>query len=187
MSTLQPTLLDPYVMYRFPNMHGYRRNELFEAYCCHYLTPSVCAHLVDEALMHAERHGWDTRRHSAHPTTDLELLKITSLEQWARQQLSDTILPTMAFSYNFATSELSIEDMFFVKYEACDDAEAAETAEVEPSMGAIEAGCRDRLGIHRDGSLLSFSILLSDPLTFNGGGTRIAQLPKPRNQFQNQM
>ena len=44
---------------------------------------------------------------------------------------------------------------------------------------ADAVGPQDRLAFHRDGSLLSFSILLSDPADFDGGGLRFHSLGPP--------
>ena len=45
-------------------------------------------------------------------------------------------------------------------------------AESQPACGGdCQAGGRDRLEVHVDGSEVSFTVLLSDPATFTGGGT----------------
>ena len=75
--------------------------------------------------------------------------------------LVGVVLQTLAFHYGFEVEDLSVRDVFVAKYAA---------------VGAHQ----DRLPLHRDGNLLSFSILLSEPgIDFAGGGLRFACLPEP--------
>ena len=103
---------------RHSDTHYCASRQLFEAYRCSYLNPSECAWLTDLALTHAAEHGWNTVRHREHPTTDLRLGDIPAMKSWAVEQLTSTILPTLAVSYNFEREQLTCCDLFFVKYEA---------------------------------------------------------------------
>jgi hypothetical protein len=79
------------------------------------------------------------------------------------QQLRDAILPTVAYLYDFQQSELTVCDLFVVRYTA--------------SSGSGKD--QSKLPAHRDGNLLSFNILLSNPNTeFKGGGTHFYSLSK---------
>jgi hypothetical protein len=79
------------------------------------------------------------------------------------QQLRDVILPTAAHLYDFQQSELTVCDLFVVRYTA------------NTGSGKDQS----KLPAHRDGNLLSFNILLSNPDTdFRGGGTHFFSLCK---------
>jgi predicted 2-oxoglutarate/Fe(II)-dependent dioxygenase YbiX len=126
------------------------RNELFWIYVSHCLTRSECEWLVSEADAHGD---WTTQRHKSAPTTDMEVLKVPTLRDWLQERSRRVIFPTLAACYGFHASELHYMDLFLVRY----DAEAS--------------GAQRGLMAHRDRSLLSFNILLSDPSAFDGGGT----------------
>ena len=64
------------------------------------------------------------------------------------------MIPTLASLFDVRVRDLSFDDLFVVKY----DAEAT--------------GGQRSLAEHYDDTLLSFSVLLSDPAVFEGGGTR---------------
>jgi hypothetical protein len=86
-----------------------------------------------------------------------------------RQQLRHVILPTVAHLYDFQQSELTVCDLFVVRYTA--------------SSGSGKD--QSKLPAHRDGNLLSFNILLSDPSTeFTGGGTHFFSLRKTTARTQ---
>ena len=169
----QPTLLEPYAVYRFPDRAGFLRNELFEAYCFHYLDSCTCEHLILKVEAHIKVHGWKLKRHIAHPTKDIEMMAVESVAPWMHKELTNTIIPTLAYSFNFQPEELVIEDLFFVKYEEC----AHDGRKAKNNQD--QHGCQDRLASHRDGSLLSFNILISDPTSFAGSVIFVFLIPPP--------
>jgi len=71
--------------------------------------------------------------------------------------MASQILPTLSalfFSSVVPAPQLYVDDLFLVKYDAM-------SLDGQPTLAP-----------HRDGSLLSFSVALNDPMTaFNGGGT----------------
>merc|ERR1712048_1481630 len=69
---------------------------------------------------------------------------------WVQVLLRDGIWPAMRLQFGINPKELWLEDCFLVKYEA--DRQAG-------------------LAKHSDDSELSFNLLLSDPDSFEGGGT----------------
>jgi hypothetical protein len=110
-----------------------------------------------QTQQYARVHGWMLGRHAYHPTTDLPCSVIPSVARWIHSQLRYTILPTLAHLYDFRQSELEVCDLFVVRYTT-----------------GTGSSIRDqsKLPAHRDGNLLSFNILLSDPnIDFKGGGT----------------
>jgi len=102
--------------------------------------------------------GWTTTRHAAYATTDLPCSSITSVDAWVRSNLRRTVLPELARRHGWLAlgeadgSRLAFRDLFFVRYSA-----------------AGQPG----LALHRDGSVISFNILLNSPSEFDGGGTFI--------------
>ena len=118
------------------------------------LAQSDCVNLIHLAEAHARAQGgWSTNRHKHHPTTDIAVSECTALQATLAPIINDIVLPTMATHYGFSSNALSMRDLFVVKYEA-------------------GHSTQDRLRPHRDGNLLSFSLLLSDPSSFDGGGLR---------------
>lgn len=132
----------------------FERTPLWAAHVCRLLEPSEIDSILSLALAHAASHGWSTSRHSHHPTTDFAVDAAPALHAALHPLVATTILPTLARLYDFEGPEetLLMRDLFFVRY---------------------EAGAQDRLTPHRDGTLLSFNVLLSEPgRDFEGGGTR---------------
>ncbi len=133
----------------------------------HLLDVVTCQHLVSLAEAHGRARGWATGRHKHFPTTDIAVTKENAPEIYDALQpnvVDGVVLPTLAAHYGqFDPTELSMADMFLVKYEA-------------KAAASEDDATQDRLAFHRDGSLLSFSILLSDPCAFEGGGLRFHSL-----------
>ncbi|CAM9471825.1 unnamed protein product [Choristocarpus tenellus] len=116
---------------------------------------------------HTAKDGWSTARHAWHPTTDIAVSSIPVLDHWARKLLLTTVLPSIADLFGFETRHLSTEGPASPSLAAC-----------LKDLFAVRyrPGTQDRLAPHRDGNLLSFNILLSEPGSFEGGGTRFAAL-----------
>ena len=178
-------VLTPHTSLWLADKKGYQRAPLWGVHVFPLLDPVTCQALIDLADVHGSVHGWSTGRHKHFPTVDIAVDQDTSPEIYDKLRPSvvdATILPTLAmhFGHFDAKTELTIADMFVVKYEAATveaEAEAAETADRSVSASSERAtGGQDRLAFHRDGSLLSFSILLSDPADFDGGGLRFHSL-----------
>jgi len=126
-----------------------------------YTLPKVwstddCERLL-EGLRAAARErpgGWTTARHRAYATTDIPSSAVPALDRWVRDSLEARVLPAMATRAGLGP-RLVFRDLFFVRYSA------------EEPRGQRE------LAVHRDGSILSFNILLNKPEDFDGGGTFI--------------
>ncbi len=118
------------------------------------LTPNECASIRKSVDLIAESDGWCTDRHDFFPTTDLLLSSAPALEPRLRELIFARIMRPLSEFYcgeAFLPEHLELREAFFVKYDATQ----------QPG-----------LPMHKDGSLFSFNILLSDPLTdFDGGGT----------------
>ena len=97
--------------------------------------------------------AWETDRHVSFPTRDVPVEVVCDDFEdavWARR-----LRPALAAAYGLPEAVLSLEDCFVARYDAAPDG----------------AGAADRLSPHRDSSLLSFNVLLSDAAAFDGGAT----------------
>lgn len=150
----------------------FSRNALWHVLVCRLLDGSRARRLIQLADEHGEAHGWSTRRHKAYPTIDIPVDESPALRREIRPFVNRLVLPTLASHYGFTTNELSVSDLFLAKYQGKYQGGAySDPAETTPS--AVDAK-QDALAPHRDMSLLSFSILLSDESEFEGGGLRFA-------------
>lgn len=106
---------------------------------------------------HVTAHGWLTKRHASHPTTDFSLRDTPPLWAVCAPIVAELVLPALHAAFFGAAvgagAVLAINDLFYVRYDA------------------DTAGAQRALEAHRDGSLLSFSIAMSAPASFEGGGT----------------
>lgn len=137
---------------------------LLAAHCCHECFSPEQIHRVTElAEAHVAEHGWLTKRHSRHPTTDFSLHDAPQVWAAAEPTVTHVVLPTLHRLYfgggggngeESSGVRLTINDLFYVRYDG------------------DTAGAQRELEPHRDGSLLSFSIALTSPSSFTGGGTR---------------
>ncbi|KAG7401625.1 hypothetical protein PHYBOEH_000157 [Phytophthora boehmeriae] len=101
----------------------------------------------------AAEQGWCQERHASYQTTDMPCHHVAGLNAWVRATLTDRLFPRIAKRYQLPkTQRLLFRDLFFVKYEA-------------------REGERSDLALHRDGSVLSFNMLLNSADEFTGGGT----------------
>ena len=175
-------VLAPHTSFWLPTRKGYECSPIWGVHLFKLLDVATCQNLIDLAEAHAAVHGWSTARHKHFPTTDIAVTPQGAPEIYNVLQpniVDGIVLPTVAanFGHFDASSELSIADMFLVKYQA----KGTATTAAGPASQAAEPASvtQDRLGFHRDGSLLSFSILLSEPTDFDGGGLRFHSLGPP--------
>ena len=116
-----------------------------------FFTNEMCKWIIYEAERFAVNNGgWTKKRHRNYPTTDLPVREITTLWTPLVNLIVKEIFPIIAENYKLNPYFLGIGDLFVVKY---------------------DVKGQDHLEFHRDGSLLSFNILLNDD--FDGGGTTI--------------
>ncbi|ETO08853.1 hypothetical protein RFI_28536 [Reticulomyxa filosa] len=95
---------------------------------------------------------WTTTRHRSYATTDIPSYYLDfQFDEWLRQLLRKFLFPSIIEKYHLSKSfEFGFKDLFFVKYS---------------SLG------QNHLQLHRDGSFVSFNLLLNDKSDFVGGGT----------------
>ena len=158
-SAIQP-LTAPHTLYSLDPSRTFERNVLWSVAVFHLLDEAAAAAVIALAEAHADTHGWSRKRHAHYPTTDIaiEPKGAPSLHQALQPLVDETILPLLAAHFGFTTAECRVHDLFLIKYECGTDNQ------------------QDRLLPHRDGNLLSFSVLLSKPADFSGGGLRFHSL-----------
>jgi ankyrin repeat protein len=118
-----------------------------------------CERILRDVKRHTSEHGWTSQRHRGHAsTTDIQCSEIETLNTYVRQTLRKRLFPELARRHEFELSSFSFRDLFFVKYSA---------SEKDGSSG------QRGVGIHRDGSIVSFNVLLNSSDEFTGGGTYI--------------
>ena len=125
------------------------------------LTDEEVAMCLQLATTYAEATGrWeqpDQERHATYATCDFAIEDCDSLESYLKSIDFDNRMWTLlSDKYTVEKEDLSYIDFFCAHYQA---------------QGERETQTMDRLEAHRDGSLLSFTVLLNSPQEFEGGGT----------------
>ena len=103
---------------------------------------------------------WTHKRHTRYPTTDQELFRFPSLDERVSSLLRTRLMPGLAVLYGLDLSELSVYDLFVIKYEH-------------------KPGEQRALPRHIDGSCFSFIVQLNALDEFVGGGTKFAHASHP--------
>jgi len=116
------------------------------------VTEAEADFMVAQAEAYAAKHGWKTERHQHYPTTDLPWRLLPTVWPLLNRTLAAVEADVHARCNLTAAEQLSVNDIFLVKYTARD-------------------GQRG-LARHRDGSFTSFNLMLSNPTDYEGGGTR---------------
>ncbi|KAJ1446516.1 hypothetical protein M885DRAFT_546156 [Pelagophyceae sp. CCMP2097] len=120
-----------------------------------------CGQVLDalhaEVARRADDHGdgWSDGRHRAFATNDLPVALVPQIDALCRAWLRADVFPHLVRRHGWgSTDRLDFRDLFFVRYSA-------------------SPGRQRGLPLHRDGSVVSFNVLLSDPQSFQGGGTYV--------------
>jgi len=96
-------------------------SRLLSAHACHgCFSPDEAACLAALAEAHTQEHGWLTKRHAQHPTTDFSLHDAPPLWAFAEPLVTRRVLTTMRhlfFGAEDANVELCINDLFYVRYD----------------------------------------------------------------------
>ena len=113
-----------------------------------------CEGVTRELGAVAAVHGWTRKRHAAYDTTDIPCNYLSEVDALVRDRLRERLFPALARLYQMPPERYTFHfrDLFFVKYEA-------------------KEGEQSGLDLHRDGSVISFNILLNPASDFDGGGT----------------
>jgi hypothetical protein len=129
---------------------------------------SACLVLAQD---YASRTGrWDRPdfgRHAVYATCDFCVDDCRPLRQFLDDLNFDRrLFQLMGDRYGIPSDDLEFLDLFCANYRA-----ESESSEKGDDITATSTKTMDRLEPHRDGSLLSFTVLLSPPAEFSGGGT----------------
>eukprot|EP00977_Amphora_coffeiformis_P010177 scaffold2363_cov159-Amphora_coffeaeformis.AAC.39 len=136
------------------------------------LSDPETAQLVDLARQYAAATGrWerpDSERHSTYATCDFPIDEAPTVEAYLEKiGFDDRVWETMSECYGIPSQDMSYLDLFCAKYQP----KQRQDDDNNPSNENDDDGTMDSLEAHRDGSLLSFTITLTDPTEFEGGGT----------------
>jgi len=166
---------------RIPRYHdddeGYP-SVLHSIYVKSILSDTETAELVNIARQHAATTGrWerpDSERHSTYATCDFPVDQAPAVESYLEKiGFDDRVWETMNECYGIPCQDMSYLDLFCAQYQAKPKHQQGEDDSNDNDMSKEnkDVGTMDSLEAHRDGSLLSFTITLSDPTEFEGGGT----------------
>eukprot|EP00960_Hanusia_phi_P038226 753336-Hanusia_phi.AAC.6 len=114
------------------------------------LSQQDCRLLVEDAEEHGRQFGWTTSRHKTHATTDIPIERLPRGSQLWRESIAPRIAASIGRRFGFRKEEVKPVDVFLVRY---------------------TGGGQNQLSIHRDGALMTFSLLLNEAADFEGGGT----------------
>lgn len=117
--------------------------------------------LLEMAKSYAsDNKSWDKQesRHVSYNTVDFAIEDSDDIMDYLEEiKFDDRIFGALSEQYDVDVEDMSYLDLFCASYEAADESSGKKTM--------------DRLEFHRDGSLLSFTLLLSSNDDFEGGGT----------------
>jgi nuclear transport factor 2 (NTF2) superfamily protein len=110
----------------------------------------ICKWIISEGEKYAlNNQGWTNHRHNKYPTTDLPVNIIPNIFSFILSSLTD-ILSKINKLYGLCDVKLNVLDMFLVKY---------------------NENLQNELELHKDGSIISLNISLSESTDYEGGGT----------------
>jgi|EP00505_MAST-04D_sp_SCG-Rhode-Island_P002355 hypothetical protein len=117
-----------------------------------FLSDAECEYLLAGIRAYTAEHGWTSDRHRGYATTDVRAKFLPIINAWILTTLETRLFPALMTRHGFERSTFAFRDLFFVQYHA------------------VEGGQRS-VGVHRDGSVVSFNILLNATSEFTAGGT----------------
>jgi len=145
---------------------------LHSIYIQDILTPEEAQKCNDISQGYASQTGrWKTPdgiRHTSYPTCDFPVEDCRILDSYLESiQFTQRMFGNLSQWYGIDIHDLEYLDFFVAHYQAKKNQGDDDDNDEDDDDSAI----MDRLELHRDGSLLSFSLLLNDPTDFTGGGT----------------
>lgn len=122
---------------------------------------------VDYAESNGRFYNPDLIRHASYATCDFPVEDCEELDSFLEStDFQQRLFGRFAELYNVDADDLSYNDLFVAYYQAKPDSDI----DIK-DINWDEFNMMDRLELHRDGSLFSFSLLLNPPDEFQGGGT----------------
>ena len=165
--TLPSFAADPEASFPSPLHHLYVRS---------LLSDEEVGMALKLAIDYAEENGRfdnpDSDRHVSYATCDFPVDECDQLESFLEStDFQSRLFDQFADLYNVDADDLTFDDLFVAYYQATpevgDNADDDDGDQEDDESSNI----MDRLELHRDGSLFSFSLLLNPPDEFDGGGT----------------
>jgi hypothetical protein len=144
-----------------------------------YVKPILTAEETEQTLTLTRAHAaatgrWeqpDRERHSTYATCDFPIDEAPQVEAYFGEiGMDDRIWQTLHELYDIPLEEMSYLDFFCAQYRAAVPT-ASSSLDAKENEDEASSQTMDRLEAHRDGSLLSFTITLTPPTDFEGGGT----------------
>ena len=121
----------------------------------------TCNWIVRESELQASRTGWTHGRHKSYPTVDQPVAAIPAVSTFISTVLRTKLFPFIQRAFGLDSDELWLQDLLCA---ALAPASCPLTGSPARSVVKYESGVPDgqtMLATHRDGSLLSFNILLN--------------------------
>lgn len=125
-----------------------------------FLTEDICNFIIESTETYAQTNGWFLNRHNKYPTKDIPIKNIAKLDNIINNIVVQDIYSIISSKYNLNKYFFGLIDLFIIKYEfvSSDTNKSISTEQTE-------------LEKHKDGSFISFNILLNNDKDFEGGGT----------------
>ena len=121
---------------------------------------------IDYAESNGRFDNPDSDRHQSYATCDFPVDECDELESFLEStDFQQRLFDQFADLYNVDANDLSYDDLFVAYYQAKPNGNDNDDSDDDGN------NIMDRLELHRDGSIFSFSLLLNPPDEFEGGGT----------------
>jgi len=153
----------PYATQTIAALPNHRTTPLYNISLFHLIGAGPVDFLRRGLLDYVSQHGWTTKRHKSYPTTDVPVKK-TPLWTEISSIVATKVFHLIETRYGIPVDYLVLKDLFFVKYDAA------------------TPGAQKQLQWHRDGSAISFVILMNDPSEFTDGHTQFFSGQPVRHQ-----
>ena len=119
---------------------------------------------IDHAELNSSFDNPDAERHATYATCDFAVDECDQLETFLEStDFRRRLFAQFSELYNVDADDLSFNDLFVAYYQSKPEGDDGENED--------DYNIMDRLELHRDGSLFSFSLLMNPPDEFEGGGT----------------
>lgn len=126
------------------------KNNILPEIVKNFASVELCEYIINSTENYTKINGWFNKRHNKYPTNDVPVNNITKINYMIYNIVVQNIYTLLCTKYNFVPYFFTVNDLFIIKYE-------------ENKQYELEK--------HKDGSFISFNILLNNSNEFEGGGT----------------
>ena len=132
-------------------------------------TNDECEYILNTLIKYGNASNWKSNRYQSFATTDIPLSKMHhTFDSFIRKEVFYKVYPRVIKHYKLENKfQIGPKYLFFVRYN--DETEYRNTTDNFK---------QNSLNLHRDGSLISFNILLNELSEFEGGGTHFQNIDK---------